>query len=324
MERKLKVFITIDTEVWRFYDNFVDNFNSSVYGKTEEGDFGLDYQLALFDEYQLKANFFVEPLFSLDNRDAYLKEVVRKIAYHEQEIGLHIHTEWLNQHNNFLSCNTLGNNMWCFSKHAQKEILAKGVALLRQAGASDICAFRAGNYGGDTNTLRALNEMGINVDTTYNQSYLRTQCMMDIGKPLFAPQTLYGTHVYPVTCFQDFPRHLRHLQVTACSFTEMRNVLEKKWQAQHDSVVIVLHTFEWIKRIQGSTPRHVLDDVCLNRFIRLCQYLNRNQHKFDVAHFSEVAHHTPALSQSSTPIKSNLIYTAGRLFRQIYRRVALQ
>ena len=79
LKQKLKVFLTIDTEVWEFYDSISENINSGFWGLVDEGEFGLNFQLESFQKYDLRATFFLEPFFSFHSKDKTLKNAVNKI-----------------------------------------------------------------------------------------------------------------------------------------------------------------------------------------------------------------------------------------------------
>ena len=105
----LNVFLTIDTEIWPHSPgwpvkplpsdkcDFTEEIAAYIYGTTPKGDFGLPYQTRQFKEHGLKANYFVETLFSERSGDSTLTDVVNLIQNHGHEVQLHLHTEWLSE-----------------------------------------------------------------------------------------------------------------------------------------------------------------------------------------------------------------------------------
>jgi hypothetical protein len=317
---KLNVFFTIDTELWLHYDTFEENLNSAIHGRTNDGNFGLGHQLDIFQEHNLKAYFFIEPLFSLRYGKQPLDEIVKLVNSYQQEIGLHIHTEWLSEEDtDFLKAPHASNNIKDYSLEEQSQIINKGLLLLKASGAEGVESFRAGNYGGNLDTLEALENNGILYDTTYNFPYLNSPCDMHFETKLKDIHPYNKVYEFPVTYFNDIGNHPRHLQLTACSLNEMKFVLNTAWQQQRNSCTIVLHSFEWIKRLKnGQVKNHKLDTICLKRFEELCKFLTDNQDKFCTPKYSEAV----AEKQISEPkdIQSNILRTGLRVYEQMRRR----
>lgn len=320
---KLNVFITIDTELWLLYNNFQKDLDSAIYGKTPQGDFGVIHQLETFKKYDLNATFFVEPLFTLQYGEESLVELVTHINNYNQEIGLHIHTEWFSKKNSHILANKkLGQNINDYSETEQTQIIKKGLELLKSSGAKNITSFRAGNYGGDFNTLKALKSNNILFDTTYNYPYLNSVCDMDTGEALQDTSRMADIYQIPVTYFHDYGNHPRHLQLTACSLSEIKHVLTQAYQQQRHSCTIVLHSFEWIKRIRkGAIKDHTLDKICLKRFHGMCQFLSDNKDKFTTQKFEKIEITKIISKPDASPITSNIARTSSRFIEQALRRI---
>jgi len=319
---RVKVFLTIDTEVWNFYDDLDMNHASAIYGTTDEGDFGLNYQLDIFNQYGLKAVYFVEPLFTMAMGREPLEAIVASINGAGQEIGLHLHTEWLGRTtNDLLASGNTGSNMKDFSMPEQSLLIKTGLEILGKAGAENIVSFRAGNYGGNLATLHALNENNIRFDTTYNYAYLNDPCEMELEAPLYQPRVVNDVYEFPITFYSDYPGHSRHLQLTACSFAEIKNILLKSWHQQRYSCVLVLHTFEWIRRINNGDHRsHKLDKVCHQRFLKLCRFLADHTDKFETVGFTDINEEEIPDSNQVGHLSSNPITTLARYVIQARRR----
>ena len=177
----LDVLITVDVEIWpttcaRVKGGIRDAMSRSIYGKTRAGDFGLAYQLGLLNAHKLKAIFFVEALFADAVGIEYLQEIVDLITDAGQEVQLHLHTEWLREIENANLPSPNGRNIQDFSENDQSLLIRRGLENLRQCGVERICGFRAGNYGANLDTLRALAANGIEYDSSYNPCYLDHDC----------------------------------------------------------------------------------------------------------------------------------------------------
>lgn len=319
MKDKLKVFITIDTEVWEFYENINDNINSGLWGITNTGEYGLKFQLEKFREYNLKATFFLEPFFSYHSGTEPLLEAITQIRSFNQELGLHVHTEWLQGINELdFKVNEIYNNIGEFELKEQEAILKDGLKLLQMCGGGEIDCFRAGNYGADNNTLKALHNIGIRYDTSYNHSYLGSPCNIEKSTKT-SPYTAEKTTEYPITQFFDYPNHYRHLQLSACSFSEIKDVLLSNWANEQYCCVLVMHSFEWIKRVKDKNI-HVLDPICLKRFEDVCQFLAENTDKFKTSSYAEEKHIDLSKHNKPFTAKAKYLSTLKRLYEQLKRR----
>jgi len=107
----VNVFITIDTELWPFAEDWpvtpldrrsldlsreVQNY---FYGVTASGEFGVRYQLHTFSKMDLKATFFVEALSAGVIGGDHVRSLVRTIQDASQEVQLQVMGSYLSTHN---------------------------------------------------------------------------------------------------------------------------------------------------------------------------------------------------------------------------------
>lgn len=317
----VNVFITVDTEIWcGGWDNidqkFPDAFEKYILGPTPRGHWALPKKLDILQQHGLKASFFVEPLFSLRFGAEPLQQIVQLINQANQEIQLHLHTEWVDEALQpvFESAAEKKQFLYQFSVDQQQHLLELGTKLLKDAGAGEINAFRAGSYGANLDTMTALKRCGITIDTSYNPNFEKfKQCFGD-STPLYQPGVLNGVHVYPVTVFND-TQNPRHLQLTACSFDEFRFIAEQAEQEGWDSIVLVSHNFE-LMNTQKTQPNRVVT----KRFEKICRYLADNRDRFNTVGFNDI---TPkSYSGTAKPFTSSRLRTLRRLGSQALSRLA--
>ncbi len=324
-----KVFITVDTEVWPVSSNWRANgldsdMQRDIHGTTPRGEFGLRFQLELLNSFGLKGVFFVESLFASEIAGR-LNEIVSLIRDSGHDVQLHLHPEWLQWLSNPPIAAKANQYLKNFTEGEQSLLIERALGNLRAAGARSVCAFRAGNYGANLDTLRALKNNGIVFDSSYNLPYLSSQCFIDLPEPLLQPREINGIIEYPIAFFEDWPRHYRHLQLTACSFAEIRHALLEAHRNGWGSVVLVSHSFELLKN--RKSPGRILlpDTLCVNRFKRVCRFLADNSRQFHTATFSELCADAIPLSYpapvQSAILKSNVARTAGRFVQQLVRRL---
>ncbi len=316
----MKVFLTVDVEIWcdgwnALDENFDRGFSQYIYGKTADGAYGLPYQLATLNDYDLKGVFFVEPLYATRFGLESLRDTVSLIEQAGQEVQLHLHTEWADEARPPLVDDGVGKRQYLrnFSAIDQTELVRRGLSLLQQTTTSEICAFRAGNFGMNRNTLTALRNNGIHIDSSYNESMYHVDRAMDLPSQCRVPTLLDGVWEYPMTVFRDGTGRQRHLQLTACSLAEIETVLWQAAAAQRDHVVILLHSFELLNEAHSRQDK----TVC-KRFEGLCRFLNHHRDTFDVVGFSGL--HPERAHDTGTQVSATLLPTLTRYAEQAMRR----
>ncbi|MGH8770822.1 MAG: polysaccharide deacetylase family protein, partial [Burkholderiales bacterium] len=303
----LKVFFTVDVEVWcdGWYDldrAFPDAFHRYVYGPTAHGNCALPLTLRILSDHGLSGVFFTEPLFAARFGIVPLQEIVGLIAEAGQEVQMHLHTEWADEARAPLlpGVSEKRQHLRSFSRNEQTELIRIGLDLLRSAGVEGINAFRAGNFGANRDTLCALEDNAISFDSSYNPCVPSTQSMLESQEKLFQPARVNGVIEYPMTVFAIGSGKFRHAQLGACSFREMERLLWQASDAGWRSFVILAHNFELLNK--SKTAR---DDIVVNRFEELCGFLDRNR---DVFHTSGFRNLTPdVFDEQPPPLKSALL-----------------
>lgn len=325
----LNVLLTVDTEVWPAVpgwppdvrlspepETLLSRIGVDIMGRTAQGNFGLDYQLATLERHQLKATYFVEPLFSGYFGPARLQDIVHRIVAGGQDVQLHLHTEWLSDVREPELPPTFRQFMHEFDEDQQAALIGWGRRRLEACGAPTVLAFRAGSYGANEATLKALRRCGLRYDSSYNPCYSGGDCRLAPARPLCAPVAWHGVVEVPVSAFEDRPGALRHAQLCACSLGEMTTALEQAHEAGWQYFTIVLHSFEMIRgRTQGQIPRR--DPVVARRFEGLCAYLDSHRHRFRSVGFGDLDPESfredgPTLS----PVRTGRVRRMGRQVEQ--------
>jgi len=324
--RRLNVLYTVDTEIsaplrpdWR-ETGLRDDLARDIHGRTGSGDFGIGFQMDLLDRHGLTGVFLVEALHPDAAGPAPLREIVAAVR-RPHEVQLHLHTEWLGRMEASILPGRTGQHIRQFTEDEQAALLARGIANLEAAGAPRPIAYRAGNYGADRATLRALARNGIRFDTSYNIPYLDGDCDLASLGTLYQPRAVDGLAEYPVTSFFDRPGAVRHLQLCACSAGEMEWVLTEAWRRQWGSVVIVSHSFELIRRPATAEARASPNRVVVRRFGRLCRFLERHRDRFRSVGFADLDPDDLPSSQPPAPLVSAWPRTAWRMAEQLLSRV---
>jgi len=316
----LDVFFTVDVEIWcdgwlNIDEKFSSSFRKYIYGPTSKGNFGLPYKLDVLKHHGLTGVFFVEPLFSTRFGGQPLAEIVGLVSESAQEVQLHLHTEWVDESRvPLLEGNyTKRQHLRYFSMEEQTALIATGAKLLKQAGVSDINAFRAGSFAFNKDTLSALAANGIPFDSSYNASLFGPDSGVMPGVTVVDSIEYQGIYEYPMTVFKDGTRSLRHAQLTSCSYKEIEGLLWQALEAGRNSFVILSHSFELLNRAKDRP-----DDLVVKRFRRLCSFLDQNRDSFRVRGFQGLK---PQITQRQpAPLASPIWRTGARMIEQAYRR----
>ena len=270
-----QLYFTIDTEyevaftARRGPDTRRENFDRSIRGRSAEGDVGIFYQLGQFDRHGLKAVFFVDPMPALIWGTEAIADIVEPIVERGHGVQLHMHTEWLEiaGPDNPLGPRT-GTNLKDFSFEDQCRLLDWGREVLVAAGAPRPIAFRAGNYGANDDTLRALAETGFTHDTSHCPGIAGSACEISLGAEDRHPRHFRGVTEVPIGCVGDAIQGLRHAQLTALSLRELLAAARHAAKNDIRDFTVVSHSFELLSRDRKRTNK-----IVKRRFDRFCQAL---------------------------------------------------
>lgn len=272
-----RVYLTIDTEYESGFtarngpDTRESNFRRSIMGETQSGAAGIGYQLDRFDEHGLKAVFFVDPMPALLWGVEAIGDVVAPILTRGHDVQLHLHTEWLALAG---AANPLGertgSNLKDFTFEEQCMLVGYARETLVAAGAPPPVAFRAGNYGANDDTLRALAEFGIAYDSSFSPGFPASACEIGLGPGDLAPTRRCNVIEVPVGCIADSGGKRRHAQLTALSKQELLAMIRHARDSGAGSLTIVSHSFELLSR-----KRHQINNIVKRRFDSFCAELAR-------------------------------------------------
>ena len=328
----LNVMITIDTELWPDSPGWPHTplaagtrcereLETYLFGGGAAG-LGLPYQLRVFRDAGLKAIFFVEPLFSFTLGAEPLHRVLDLIAAHHQEVGLHLHPEWLTSARRAELPAFRGPFIRQYSEQEQTTLLLAGEQRLRELGAPPIRCFRAGSWGADWTTLRAMARAGIAIDSSLNATFSTSFPERIDREDLCQPAMCDRVWEFPVTNFVDRPpAGFRPLHVCACSFGEFSTILEQAERVGWSYVVMVLHSFEFVRVNRISTRRVGPRRLLAARFERLCAYLADNTARFRTCHFADVDLGALQPGKPVAPLLSSRVRTLRRYAEQALARV---
>lgn len=300
------VLLTIDTELtWRHLArgaSWEENWERSF----DPAGVGVPYQLAMLARHGLKACFFVDPMPAVRYGIEPVRRMVEPILAAGQEVQLHLHPFWQQPEGTkpVFELNAL-------SAALQHDMIRQARDLLIEAGAPPPIAFRAGSYAADAATLEALAALGIRYDSSHNGSHHPHPSNLPFDPALIDPIEHDGVIEVPVTQIAEAGGGLRHLQLCAVSFAEIRAALRHANDAGHRAVTIVSHSFELASR-DGLRP----NNVYRRRFEALCRYLGDRRDTLPTAHFTDLG--DIAAPVRSRPLPPKRLREARRRGAQVW------
>ena len=267
----LHVYITIDTEYSSAYyrplttNDYSLNYKRSIAGIASDGEVGIHYQMDVLEEYGLKAVFFVDPMPALLWGSRAISDVVMPIIQRGHDVQLHAHTEWLSHVDNGPVGGKTGRNIADFTLDEQITLIDLARNLLMDAGAPAPVAFRAGNYGANDDTLRALAQLGIAYDTSFCPGIEDSDCDIRLTADYTKPLRYCGVTEVPVGSIATHGKGQRHAQIVSLSAREMSAAIRHAARLGDTQFTLVSHSFELLSRNRLRVNR-----IVKRRFEKLC------------------------------------------------------
>ena len=317
----LNVLFTVDVELWPekwdlSHKNMKQAFDKDILGKTAHGEYGLPFQVKMFNDHDIKATFLVETFFSVQMGKESLQDITDIISEQEQKVELHLHTEWVDKVTPNIMSGGERLNIKNFSLEEQTELLSLGLEQLESCNIKDVTTFRAGNYGGNFDTLKALKKVGLQYDTSYNAAYLGDTCGLHFEKLLMRAVDYDGVIEVPISQYEDGFSRRRHIQLNSISFEEIRSLLEQANKRNLGTFVIVSHSNELL-----TSGKNNGDKIVIHRLKKLCQYLSDNPQDYRTCFFDEMDQESIVSDKDEALLKSGFYSTGKRILEQGYRRV---
>lgn len=269
--------ITVDTELSALFQqqgmSLDDNIRRSIWAEADGKPHGIGWQMDVMERHGLKGVFFLDPMPALVHGSDFLRPIVAAILSRGHEVQMHIHTEWLAWTDRSPVGGRQGHSIGDFSLDDQTTLLRLAKTLLEDAGAPAITAFRAGNFGANDDTLRALAAIGVGWDSSVNPAYLGSACLVSADPATVGATGIEGMIELPVSGISDRPGRFRPAQVCAMSAAEICGGLRHAVENSHPAYVVVTHSFEMLSR-----DRQRANGAVKARFEAFCYAASRMQH----------------------------------------------
>lgn len=261
---KLKpVIVTVDTEG----HVGADPIRHLVYGETEDGRYGVEYIMDIFDEAHAKVLFFVDFAEAWDYGRDKIEGVVRTIIEKGHDVGVHIHPDHMaDKQRAFL---------WQYSREEQYEIIRKCTELYTEIVGRRPLSFRAGKYGANRDTLDILCELGYKYD--FSQFYHQKWCGINPPITVNAPCNYKNLIEFPVSMHKSIHmgRLVREdkLDIEQMTIGELRYGLKQISKAPFEMVAtLFLHSFSMLSWYENPDTPH-RDERKIKKVISAAKYV---------------------------------------------------
>lgn len=289
------------------------NIEQSILGKAGNRDFGIEWQMDQMERRDIKGVFFVDPMPALVYGPDCVARIIEPILRRGHEVQIHIHTEWLEWAKDSPVEGRQGRNVSAFTQRDQAALINWACEALVAAGAPRPTAFRAGNFGANDDTLRALEQLDLRWDSSFNPAYANGLCTISLLTDAIDPVVMNGVIELPVAGVWEKPGRYRPAQVCALSRREMRLALAHAATTNAPVFVAVTHSFEMLSRDRARPNRTVMA-----RFAAMCDAIKK-QPALQSVGFSEL---DTDMAHDSRPNPTRLppdrFRTWGRMTGQAY------
>jgi hypothetical protein len=311
-----QICITIDTEFsiaghFQSPEKYQPVSDRMVYGEIEGREEALGFLLETFQQHQIKASFFVECANYFFFGDEPMQTVVDRIKTAEQDIQLHVHPVWLS----FVEGKIPGHfprNDFCSNRSFEdlQHIFSLCIEVFERWVGKRPDAIRTGSLVADENVFKVMQALQIPLSSNIATGIYcppERELQQDSGRHI-----IHGITELPVFSYQDMnlggKKHRKSLQITSCSWPEMKRLLTTARNAGVENIVILTHPSEFLKKSDFRYSRITRNRVNQERLSNLCAFVADNPQDFQSADFGSNAERWSAspLSQPYISLPSYL------------------
>ena len=269
----LNVVVTIDVENpqtdyrnGRVTSNLIDPF---IYNEL----YGVSKLTEIFALFDIKGVFFVATSEKYIFGEEYYKTLCIDLHSKGHELAVHSHPEWISRDGRI--------HMWQYSYSEQLSMLSEMKQDIQKWSGSHPISHRAGAYGADENTLRALKSLNLAVDSSNFAEHKNCKIQLCYNQVV----RTNGLIEFPVTGFHKIKRlNLRWLKIAfskdfvktdieTCTLEELKWYVEYAIHKNLKIVNLFMHSYSLfnLQALPKITPNNNE-----NKLISLLEYLKKN------------------------------------------------
>ncbi len=271
--------VTVDVETPSPYNMGDFPLPQQINAKIRKEGVGISRMMDIADEYNVLITFFFNvyeyPAFSKDA----IKEVVQTISRRGHDVQLHTHPLLIDEKGRPY--------MYEYGLNEQIDIVKQGRELLREWTGKYPLAHRAGTYAANDNTLLALIENGIFLDSSYRYKYplchlreeeFRTNALTQKGLLLEVPVTVfYGDESTSLFGYK-LPGHkkLKKFDIDSCDLDLLKIVTTKLYENKMNTITLFMHSWSFVRKWSANPEERVSDTDDINDFREILRFVRNH------------------------------------------------
>lgn len=321
MSNPLEICITIDTEfsIAGAFENpkkYKPIAEPAVLCEVNGREHGLGFLLETFQKYNISASFFVECANYFYFGDEPMQSIMKRIQSAGQDVQLHIHPCWLNFNQDpEIGIFPINDNCNGREYDELKRIFELCIEVFERWSGKRPEAIRTGSLVADINIYRVMKELNIP---------LASNVAVGVFFPAEPELQIYsgrkkinGVLEQPVLSYHDMNilgrKHIKSLQITSCSWPEMKHILWRARKHGIENIVILTHPFEYIKKENFQFKKITKNRINQNRLSKLCKFISEHDQDFVSADFGSSREKWCQKEESEqTPMNIPTAYMVGR------------
>lgn len=292
---KTCILLTVDTEpsvagAFMQPEKHTPLFDEPVWGVVDGESQALGFILRTLGRYGRKATFFIETVSTTYFGEFPMRRVADSLTAAGQDVQLHLHPCWHSFRGGWPAALQITDQCADLDETLLADLIVQGCDKVERWTGRRPIAMRTGNFSTARTVYRAIARAGLKFASNICIGVARpreTELALPDGIHLFE-----GVYELPVTCFRDLGPvgrgRWRPLQVTACSFSETRALLEQAHAYQQAQVVIVTHPFEFIKAADMRYSGLRRNRLIQRRLEKLCAFVAANDDRFEMITFADI------------------------------------
>ncbi len=251
------VIITVDVETTQYGNHSLLSLPEQVNAVCmNEVPCGLQTMVNLLKKYGYSATFFFNPYEYKKHGEQSIMEIAQWLNESGNDVQLHTHPQW--------AYDEKRNLMHQYTLKEQIEIIREGKELLQKWTGQPVVAHRAGAYGADENTVRALIRNNIYYDSSlFIRSANSKIRLLNFKKNTLSmyghlyefPVTVYKRHEYPFL-LSDQVKPYSVISKYDVNFFGSEAEADKAFQEaldlKMDFIILFLHSFSFIKEYDDA------------------------------------------------------------------------
>ena len=313
----MRIYITVDVEcslpgLRNGGEQIPVGTSERVYGNFFGKQLGTPLIMEMLEAHGFKGTFFCDSCMRYLVGDDDAGQVLRTIAGRGHDVQLHVHPInrlWaVRDSAPLVPRDQWNDDIGALPLWLQDDLIQEGRRFVHDHTGRLPTVFRAGNYGASDETLELLAANGFLADSSYNLWALDKagyEMRIVTPAPINIPFRHRGILEIPVTVFQApaaVADGYRFFAPEGAGYCEMQAALQSLAAAGVQDVVVVLHSFSFIKSADPHYRNVRFNWVVQERFRQLLQFLANRPDEYEVVTLGDHVEHrdAPSLGEAST------------------------